>query len=134
MDYKIIDSSGAQVMLRPRLELYSVRDFIGRELPGLAIILDDVTNENDICQYTDLTVSFGEFISIKNAAYIDSNNCGFIDQLLEQGLGIQTELKKCSGYCEYPLWLFSEERLREMGEEAYESYSREYDKYMASFG
>ena len=33
--------------------------------------------------------------------------------------------------CEYPLWLFDEEKLKEMGAEAYYKYTTEYDKYFA---
>lgn len=42
MILEITDYFGAPVKLQPRVELYSVRDFMGREMPGLAIVLDEV--------------------------------------------------------------------------------------------
>ena len=131
MDYKIKDFYGRELMVQPRLALYSVRDFAGKEMPGLAITLIDVTDSNDPTDYCDLTVSFGEFIGMKNCAYIDANNCDFADQLLKQGMATKTQFTKRSGFCEYPLWLFEEKDLREMDEAAYETYCSEYDKYMA---
>ena len=41
-----------------------------------------------------------------------------------------TGLSKHSGFWEYPLWCFDEEKLKEMGEEAYKIYSDAYDQYM----
>lgn len=131
MDYKIKDFYGRELMVQPRLALYSVRDFTGKEMPGLAITLIDVTDSNDPTDYCDLTVSFGEFIGMKNCAYIDANNCDFADQLLKQGMATKTQFTKKSGFCEYPLWLFEEKDLRDMGEATYETYCSEYDKYMA---
>ena len=131
MDYKIKDYYGRELVVQPRLSLYSVRDFAGKEMPGLAITLIDATDSNDPTDYCDLTVSFGEFIGMKNCAYIDANNCDFADQLLKQGMATKTQFTKRSGFCEYPLWMFEEKDLREMGEAAYETYCLEYDKYMA---
>lgn len=77
--FKINDLFGRQISLQPHVELYSVRDFMGQEMPGLAIVLDMVDNQLDIQeQYAVLTVSFGEFISAKNCAYIDTNNCAIL--------------------------------------------------------
>ncbi len=131
MDYKIKDFYGRELMVQPRLALYSLRDFVGKEMPGLAITLIDVTNSKDPTDYCDLTVSFGEFIGMKNCSYIDTNNCDFADQLLAQGMATKTQFTKKSGMCEYPLWLFDEKVLREMGEDVYAIYSSEYEKYMA---
>ena len=50
---------------------------------------------------------------MKNCAYIDTNNCDFTDQLLEQGIAQPTGFTKHSGFCEYPLWVFDEEKLKE---------------------
>ena len=128
---KITDYSGNPVTLRPRLELYSVTDFMGTEMPGLAVVLDEVGDSPaDSEQYAVLTVSFGEFISIKNSAYIDTNNCPFAEQLLRQGIAEPTGLCKTSGYCQYPLWVFKEEFLREIGGENYQKYAQSYEQYM----
>ena len=40
----ITDWAGDRISLEPRVELYSVRDFMGKELPGLAIVLDEVSS------------------------------------------------------------------------------------------
>lgn len=104
MKYTITDYFGDRVELEPCLELYTVHDFMGKEMPGLAIqlyFIDEEFGEPEL--YEDLTVCFGEFISLRNAAYIDTNNCYFAQQLLEQGIAKDTGLKKHSGFCEYPL-------------------------------
>lgn len=131
MEYKIKDFCERELTIEPQLALYSVRDFTGREMPGLAITLIDITDRNDPTDYCELTVSFGEFIGMKNCAYIDTNNCDFAEQLLEQGIATQTGFTKQSGMCEYPLWLFAEKTLKEMGAEVYEKYRSEYDAYFA---
>ena len=64
----ITDPLGNELKLRPRLELYSVNDFMGQEKYGLAIVLDTVSEEPE--QYAVLTKSFGEFIGMKDCAYI----------------------------------------------------------------
>lgn len=133
MTYCIRDWFDNEIAIKPRLELYSVNDFMGKELPGLAIILENVTyGEDHAEEYDCLTVSFGEFIGMKNCAYIDTNNCPFASELLDQGIAQDTGFTKQSGFCEYPLWQFSEESLKEMGEENYAKYSEAYDNYMAS--
>lgn len=130
MKFEITDFAGRQVVVQPRIELYTVRDFMGKELPGLAVVLDEVGEGPEMLgQYATLTLSFGEFISIKNSAYIDVNNCPFAEQLLSQGVAAQTGFTKTSGFCTYPLWVFQEEFLREAGGENYEKYSRAYDEY-----
>ena len=131
--FKINDLFGRQVVLKPHVELYSVRDFMGQEMPGLAIVLDQVNSKmEDDGQYAVLTVSFGEFIGAKNCAYIDTNNCYFAQQLLVQGIAEDTGLSKNSGFCRYPLWHFKEDFLKKIGGAAYEEYSRQYDAYMQS--
>lgn len=133
MIYNITDYFGNRVPLRPRVELYTVKDeLMGKELPGLAIVLDEVSDEQDM-QYAVLTVSFGDFIGIKNAAYIDLNNCPFAGQLLEKGIAQDTGLTKNSGFCSYPLWVFREDFLQEYSGGNYEKYSAAFDEYMGAF-
>ena len=138
----ITDWAGDRVSLEPKVELYSVRDFMGKELPGLAIVLekelpglaivlDKVGGTPDEAEeYAVLTVSFGDFLSLKNGAYIDTNNCYFADQLLRQGIAEDTGFSRHSGFCQYPLWRFKEEFLKEIGGENYQEYLRSYDEYM----
>lgn len=130
MQFNIKDYFGSQVTVEPSVELYSVRDFMGKELPGLAVELNEVDSDGIKTPYTMLTTSFGEFISIKNVAYIDTNNCPFAEQLLEQGIAQPTGLTKSSGFCQYPLWIFNEDFLKEHGGESYQKYYDEFDSYI----
>lgn len=125
MTYKIIDFMGETIEVFPSLELYTVHDFMGKEMPGLCIQFN--------CKYESfatLTVCLGEFIGVKNCAYIDTNNCYFADQLLRQLPAKETGLTRHSGFCEYPLWRFEEDFLRSIGSINYERYSKAFDKYM----
>lgn len=134
--YKIHDFKGEEVIVAPKLELYSVYDFMGTEMNGIAIQLYTVkSEENPVIDepYSTLTVSFGEYIGMKNVAYIDTNNCPFALELLKYGFAQDTGLTKKSGFCTYPLWVFNEEFLNEIGSENYKIYSDEYDKYMSSY-
>ena len=87
-------------------------------------------NENVTEQYAVLTVSFGDFLTMKNCAFIDTNNCPFAPQLLSDKIAQDTGHSKISGYCEYPLWVFKEDFLKEIGVEKYEQYSEQFDAYM----
>ena len=106
MIYEINTNYGGKSKVKPSVELYAVKDFTGKEMSGLAIRLTDAET---LEPYTMLTKSFGEFIGIKNAAYIDTNNCPFANQLFEKGIARDTGLKKTSGRCEYPLWIFNKD-------------------------
>lgn len=120
----ITDPLGNELQLRPRLELYSVKGIMGQEKHGLAIVLDTVSEEPE--QYAVLTKSFGEFIGMKDCAYIDRNNCPFADQLLDLGIAESTPMERQSGFCSYPLWHFREKFLREIGPENYAAYAEGY--------
>ena len=123
--------TGGKIRLKPRVELYDTRDYMGKQMPGLAIVLDEVDqNENVTEQYAVLMVSFGDFLALKNCAFIDTNNCPFAPQLLSDEIAQDTGHSKISGYCEYPLWVFKEDFLKEIGGEKYEQYSEQFDAYM----
>ena len=75
--------TGGKIRLKPRVELYDTRDYMGKQMPGLAIVLDEVDQKENVTeQYAVLTVSFGDFLALKNCAFIDTNNCPFAPQLL----------------------------------------------------
>lgn len=115
-----------------RLEHYTVRDFMGKEMKGLAVALyleNGETGQYDILAGL-ITKCFGEFIGYKNTAYIDLNNSPFATELLQRGFAEDTGFHKESGFCKYPLWELKEEFLKQIGEEKYKQYSDEYDKYM----
>ena len=80
MTFEIKDYFETPVILEPRVELYTVYDFMGKELPGLAIVLDmPIQGADEKEQFAILTKSFGEFIGLKNSAYVDS--CSIVDLL-----------------------------------------------------
>lgn len=113
-----INAFGRNVTVIPKLFLYKTANAYGTPTVSLGIQL---YSENG--PFATLTTSFGEFIGIKNAAYVDTNNCQlFIDQLLPLGFAKDTGLRKTSGYCSYPLWLFTPKFLKECGEEEYQKY------------
>lgn len=129
-DIQTVDTFGVPISLRPSVGLYRVRDFMGQTLLGLAVQLDLVGDDGELESYATLTTSFGEFIGIKNAAYIDINNCPFAENLLKQGIADPTDFYKVSGFCQYPLWIFREDFLQEIGSEHYQEYSKTFDQYM----
>ena len=51
-------------------------------------------------------------------------------QLLAEEIAQDTGYSKISGYCEYPLWVFKEDFLKEIGGYKYERYSVQFDAYM----
>ncbi len=121
---------GRSVEVSPQLVFYEVNDYMGRKMniPGIELV--QVTDEDEEPFEDRITKSFGEFIGVKNCAYIDLNNCPYATELLELGIAKDTGLTKHSGFCEYPLWYFDEAFLKEIGGEEYEMYSKQFDRYM----
>lgn len=116
----------------PTLEHYTVYDFMQKQMHGLAIVLyaqNAETGKFDV-PYPFVTKSFGEFIGMKNSAYIDLNNCPFAVDLIKYGNAEDSGLNKQCGRCIYPLWIFNEDFLKEIGAEKYQIYSDEYGRYM----
>ncbi len=126
---QIKDFFGYDYTLRPHFMLYDVTDFIGRKmvLPGISLTAETEYGEEP---FAVLTKSFGEFVCMKDCAYIDTNNCPFADEFIKLGIAEDTGFTKNSGFCIYPLWKFDENFLREIGGEEYEKYSEAFDKYM----
>ena len=132
MNYKIkvLDK---EFEVTPETHLYTVTDFIGKQMHGIAVQLMVDNPETGIpMPFGMVTKSFSEFIGLKNSAYIDLNNCPYATHLLQEGVAVDTGLTKQSGRCTYPLWQFKEEFLREHGEANYDLYSDEYDRYMTA--
>lgn len=130
MNYKI-NVMDQEYEVAPEIHLYTVSDFMSKEMHGIAVRLTWNDPETGIPQpFAMLTKSFGEFIGMKNCAYIDLNNCPFATQFLQEGIAVDTGFNKQRGMCTYPLWQFKEEFLKEHGEENYKLYSDEYDRYM----
>lgn len=106
------------------LALYSTEDFMGKKMPTIALYAESKYGEDF------LTVSFGEFIGMKNASYVDINNMPFVTELISLGFAKDTGLNKRSGFCVYPLYLFDEDFLKSCGKETYEAYEKAYNDYM----
>jgi len=117
--------------LTPELVVYVVPDFMGDSQHNIGINLY-CENENGLEPFATLTKNFGEFIGQKFCAYVDTNNCPFAEQLLEQGIAVDTGLTKKSGFCTYPLWRFNEDFLKGIDEKLYWLYDGEFDEYMQS--
>ncbi len=126
---KIKDYYGEEITINPKFIRYSVTDFMGRKMtiPGISLTVDTSEGEEP---FAVLTKSFGEFIGMKDSAYIDTNNCAFADTFVDLGIAQPTGLTKESGFCSYPLWKFDEEFLKQIGGEEYEQYSKAFDEYM----
>ena len=125
--YEVI-SYGGKYQVEPSLDLYSVKDIMGEEKVGLAICLNVVENNKVVEPFATFTISFGEFIGVKDAVYIDTNNCNFAFQLKKQGFGVDTGITKQSGFWNYPLWIFEESLLRQIDNDVYEEYAKQYKK------
>lgn len=117
--------------LTPEVTAILVPDFMGREQLNIGINLY-TEDENGLKAFAELTKHFNEFIGQKNCAYVDTNNCPYAEQLLEQGIAVDTGLTKQSGYCSYPLWLFNEDFLKSVNGKIYDLYSESFDEYMES--
>jgi hypothetical protein len=117
------------VALIPHFFLYQVGDFMGEEMSIPGIQLTQVAEEGEK-PFATLTKSFGEFIGIKDTAYIDINNCPFADVFIKEGIAVDTGFTKESGFCSYPLWKFNEDFLKEIGGCEYENYSQAFEQYM----
>ena len=115
--------------ITPHLKLVEVIDFLGEKLHNLGLSFTHVEDGNEM-PFADFTLSFAEYIGVKNCAYVDTNNCWFADEILETGIAKDTGLTKIGGFYKYPLWQFKEEFLRAVDEDVYQKYSDEYDEYM----
>lgn len=121
--------------LSPRLEFYEVEDYMGDRLPAVAVCLDEVDDKGNIGEHFDtITTSFGDLVSVKNAAYIDTNNCPYAENMLaKSGIARNLGMTRQSGFCEYPLYQFDEGFLRELDADKYDAYSDIMDTYRKQF-
>ena len=117
--------------LLPEVTAIIAPDFMGTEQLNIGLNLY-TEGENGLEPFAELTKHFGEFIGQKNCAYVDTNNCPFADQLLAQGIAIDTGFTKQSGFCTYPLWQFNEDFLKSVNGKIYDLYSESHDEYMES--
>ena len=128
-EIKIKGFGGVELLLKPHLHLKDVTDFMGNKHHNIGL---SFTHEEDGVDepYAVFTLNLGEYIGIKNCAYVDTNNCWFSDDILHAGIAKNTGLTKLSGMYQYPLWSFDEDFLKSVDADVYQKYSDEFDKYM----
>ena len=81
-----------------------------------------VCSDEDMESYGDLTVNLMNKAPAY-CAYINTNNMPEAEKFItEKGLGEYTGLNQRSGYCEYPLYMFDVDRLREVCPEGMAMY------------
>ena len=136
LEFDYTDRFGDKVTLVPELALYSADDVLtNKERNNIAIRLFS-KEEEGFEPYAVLTTNLYEFIAVKNAAYIDTNNNGEqILQWLEQNdFGTLSPLTKRSGFCEYPLFVFNETFLKEIDyNHCYNQYENLFNEYYKTF-
>lgn len=127
-----MDMYGEHWFLKPHVGLYDVEDFMGNDLHAIGVWFDecDASGKPTGEEFGTVTVNLGDYLSVKNGAYLDVNNLPGIEKILE-GVGIakDTGLMRHSGFVSYPLYIFSEDFLKEVDPEVYEKYSQEFDRY-----
>lgn len=118
-----------KTIIIPELELYIADDILTNKTRYNIAIQLYSRSEEGLNPLSVLTTNLGEFVSVKNAAYIDTNNNGanVIDWLIKNGFGQATQFTKHSGFCEYPLFVFNEELLKKI------DYNNNYEKYEKLF-
>lgn len=74
--------------------------------------------------YADVTVNIDDF-AMDYCGYLDTNNLSNVEKFItENDLGEFTGFIGRSGFCEYPLYMFNVDRLRELCPEQMEVYER----------
>lgn len=75
-----------------------------------------------------------EFIGIKNAAYMDTNNFPWVTDFLDKGIAKDTGFTRRSVFCEYPLYQFDESWLKSLkpivSDRTYDKYEKKYNQTM----
>lgn len=136
LEFDYTDRFGDKVTLIPELALYSADDVLtNKERNNIAIQLWSKEGE-EFEPYGVLTTNLGEFLAVKNAAYIDTNNNGeqILDWLEQNNIGKLSPLTKHSGFCEYPLFVFNEQFLKDIDyNDCYKQYEDLFNEYYKTF-
>jgi hypothetical protein len=125
-EYTLQDGKSLTVM--PELAFYGeVRNLAGEPRLDLAIILKEAQTGEALAT---ITVNFGDFIGIRNAAYIDTNNHPDIDRwLVDNGIAEATRFSRQSGYCIYPMVVFDEGLLKSIDDGKLAAYHSQYHSF-----
>ena len=81
--------------ITPHLNLAEVTDFMGEKHHNISLSFTHTEDGNEM-PFANFTLNFGEFIGVKNCAYVDTNNCWFADEILQTGIAEDTGLTKLS--------------------------------------
>lgn len=80
--------------------------------------------EGDTEPFGDVTVNIGDFAP-DYCGYLDTNNLSNVEEFItENDLGEFTGFIGRSGYCQYPLYMFNVDKLRELCPEQMDAYER----------
>ena len=85
------------IEVKAEVKLCPVTDIMGKQMHNIAIQLYARPNWEGGPEWEPfamITKPFGEYLSIKNASYMDTNNYPFVTQLLKLGLAQDTGLTK----------------------------------------
>lgn len=90
----------------------------------------DVQIDGDWHGWDTLTVNLIPCTSGPNYAFLDTNDCGedCVEWLINNGFGRPTGIRESSGFCTYPEFQFSEEKLRAVDAEGYEEHVKQWEK------
>ena len=79
---------------------------------------------DDFEPYGDLTVNLSQKAP-DYCAYVDTNNMPGVEKFIEENdLGEFTGLTQRSGFCEFPLYMFNVDKLRELCPDGMETYEK----------
>lgn len=137
LEFDYIDRFGDKITLVPELTLYDAGDILTNKVRHTIAIRLWSKEEEGLEPYGVLTTNLGEFIAVKNAAYIDTNNNG--KQILQwlkkkNDFGILSPLTKRSGFCEYPLFISNEKFLKDIDYNCcYNHYEELFNEYYKTF-
>ena len=84
--------------LTPHLRLIEVTDFMGEKMHNISLNFTHMEDGAEM-PFANFTLNFGEFIGMKDCAYVDTNNCWFADEILKTGIAEDTGLTKAANLC-----------------------------------
>ena len=73
--------------ITPHLKLVEVTDFMGKKQHNIGVSFTHIEDGAKM-PFANFTLNFGEFIGMKNCAYVDTNNCWFADEILETNIAV----------------------------------------------
>lgn len=122
----VLQKYGETYPIRVRVNTYASYNNLAIERDAL---IDGVWHDWDT-----LTVNLIPCERGPNYAFLDTNNCGqdCVEWLIQYGFGRPTGITERSGFCTYPEFQFSEEKLRTVDAEGYAEHVQQWrDHYCA---